>query len=129
MKFYHVYNTTYHNNTCIGTYVSTILTDKEPKTETILLTWDNLEEYYNRNFMFCKFNIWNFKKGRRVSFFTDTFLFAKKDERDVKEWKEELNIRIETTYKEFNPSIAEVLKYYDTEKAIAYLNEKGLKIN
>ena len=128
MKFYYVYNTTYHNNTRIGTCISKMLTSDEPKATTTLLTWDNLEEYYHKHGLSCKFNIWNFKKGRRVSFFIDTF-FPKKDERDVKEWKEELNIRIETTYREFNPSVAEVLKWHDAEKAIAYLNEKGLKIN
>ena len=128
MKFYYAYHTTYHNDTRIGTNISKILVDEEPKAETTVLTWENLEEYYRENGLFCKFNIWNFKKGRKVSFFIDSF-FLKKDERDVKEWKEELNISIKTTYREYNPCIADVLKWHDAEKAIAYLNERGLKIN
>ena len=124
MKFYYVYNTTYHNDTRIGTCVSKILVNEVPKAKTTILTWDNLEENYRKNGLLYKFNIWNCKKGRRVSFFLDT-LFC---EKDVKEWKEELNIRIETTYKEFSPCIADVLKWHDIENAIAYLNERGLKI-
>lgn len=124
MKFYYVYNTTYHNDTRIGTCISKILVNETPKAKTTILTWDNLEENYRKNGLLYKFNIWNCKKGRRVSFFLDT-LFC---EKDVKEWKEELNIRIETTYKEFSPCIADVLKWHDIENAIAYLNERGLKI-
>ena len=124
MKFYYVYTTTYHNDTRIGTCIGKILVNGVPKAKTTILTWDNLEENYRKNGLLYKFNIWNCKKGRRVSFFLDT-LFC---EKDVKEWKEELNIRIETTYKEFSPCIADVLKWHDIENAIAYLNERGLKI-
>ena len=124
MKFYYVYTTTYHNDTRIGTCIGKILVNEVPKAKTTILTWDNLEENYRKNGLLYKFNIWNCKKGRRVSFFLDT-LFC---EKDVKEWKEELNIRIETTYKEFSPCIADVLKWHDIENAIAYLNERGLKI-
>ena len=124
MKFYYVYNTTYHNDTRIGTCISKILVNEAPKAKTTILTWDNLEENYRKNGLLYKFNIWNCKKGRRVSFFLDSLVY----EKDVKEWKEELNIRIETTYKEFSPCIADVLKWHDIENAIAYLNERGLKI-
>lgn len=128
MKFYYVTSSTYHNDTLIGHCGCKALLAEEPQTTTDILTWDNIEEYYNKNGMSCKFNIWSFKKGRVVSFFLDRF-FPRKNERDVKEWKEELNIKIVTTYREFSPSIAEVLKWHDAEKAIAYLNERGLKIN
>ena len=124
MKFYYVYNTTYHNDTRIGTCISKILVNEVPKAQTTILTWDNLEENYRKNGLLYKFNIWNCKKGRRVSFFLDSLVY----EKDVKEWKEELNIRIETTYKEFSPCIDDVLKWHDIENAIAYLNERGLKI-
>ena len=128
MKFYYVTSSTYHNDTLIGYCGGKALLVEEPQTTTDILTWDNVGEYYNKNGLSCKFNIWHFKKGRVVSFFFDRF-FPRKDERDIKEWKEELNIKIVTTYREFSPSIAEVLKWHDAEKAIAYLNERGLKIN
>ena len=77
MKFYYCYHTTYHNGTRIGCIVGKKLTDEEPKAETVQVTWDNLSEMYHRFGVWCKFNIWNFKKGRVVSFFTDSF-FPKK---------------------------------------------------
>lgn len=128
MKFYYVTSSTYHNDTLIGYCGCKALLAEEPQTTTDILTWENVEEYYKKNGLSCKFNIWSFKKGRVVSFFLDRF-FPRKDERDIKEWKEELNIKIVTTYREFSPSIAEVLKWHDAEKAITYLNERGLKIN
>lgn len=128
MKFYYAYHTTYHNNTRIGTIVGELLTDETPVEENTLLTWDTLDDYYKTHGLFCKFNVWNFNKGHRVSFFHDN-LFPKKDERDVKEWKtKNLNIRVEVTYQEFNPSIEKVLKWHDSEKAIIYLNERGLNV-
>lgn len=52
MNFYYVHYTTYHNDTCIGTTTGTILTNEEPKEETILLNWDNLKEYYHNHGFF-----------------------------------------------------------------------------
>ena len=86
MKFYYVYTTTYHNDTRIGTCVSKILVNEVPKAKTTILTWDNLEENYRKNGLLYKFNIWNCKKGRRVSFFLETLFY----EKDVKERKEEI---------------------------------------
>lgn len=129
MKFYYKYTTTYHNNTKIGTNVGRVLLDEEPQKEITNLTWDNLDEQYYENGLTYQFNIWNFKRGRRVSFFVDKMFFFTKDERDVKEWEEDLNVRIEVAYEEFNPSIDYVLKWHDPDRAIAYLKEKGLTIN
>lgn len=128
MKFYRSYATTYHHGKKIGTISSKMLTDEKVEPETYNVTWDNIEEIYQKLGLECKFNIWNFKKGRRVSFFIDNII-PRKHERDIKEWKEKnLDITIEITYSEWNPTIAEVLNWHDTEKAITYLNEKGLKI-
>ncbi len=129
MKFYNVFVTTYHNGIEIGTTMGRTLTDKEVNTESYTLTWDNLDKMYKKFGFECKFNIWKFKKGRRVSFFTNGII-PHKHERDVKEWKNKnLDIVIKVTYKERKASIDEMLKWHDAEKAIAYLNEKGLKIN
>lgn len=127
MKFYYRYVATYHNGTLIGTNVGRMLTAEEPTAEVIDLTWDNLQKYYSEDGLSYKFNIWNFKKGRRVSFFLEKF-FLKKDERDVKEWKEDLNIQIKITYAEYTPTIAEVLNWHEMEKVALYLKEKGIKI-
>lgn len=129
MEFYYIRYKTYHNDTLINsTSGSTILTDVEPQDNTIYLNWENLEKYYSEDGFFYPFEIWNFKKGRRISFWSGHLFPRNKDERDVKEWREELNVRIEVTYKKFKPSIEDVLKWHNVDKAIAYLNEKGLKI-
>lgn len=125
MKFYYCYHTTYHNGTRIGCIVGKKLTNEEPKAETMQITWDNLNEMYHRFSAWCEFNVWSLKKGRKVSFLTNTF-FPKGDERDVKEWKTaDLGIVLKITYKEFSPSVSEVLKWHDADAAMAYLRERG----
>ena len=47
-----------------------------PKEEVFTITWENLSQMYKDLNLLCDFNIWNFKKGRRVSFF-DGKLFNK----------------------------------------------------
>lgn len=127
MKFYRCRYTTYHNGTRIGCIVGTKLTNEEPKEETVQITWDNLSEMYHRFSAWCEFNVWNLKKGRVISFFTDS-LFPKKDERDVKEWKtSDLGIVLEVAYEEFSPPISEVLEWHDGDAAMAYLRERGWK--
>ena len=125
MDFYHLNVTTYHNSTCIGQETGNVLLDDKPTPETIDVTWDNLNEIYQKFPLFCAFNIFNFKRGRLVSFFSD-HLFLRRDEWDVKEWKHpDLNIRLKITYTKYSPSISKVLNWHDGEKALAYLRERG----
>ena len=97
MTYTAIYST-YHNDKFINCTQCTLKADTKPQDETIELTWDNLAEYYTKNGLFVSFNIWNFKKGRLVSFFTDGHLpFG--DYADIKEWKTaDLNIKIEVKY-------------------------------
>lgn len=82
---------------------------------------------YHKYSLCFKFNIWNFKRGRLVSFFTDHWF--EKEYRDIKEWKtSDLHITLTIRYKEDSPSINEVMRYHDGEKAIQYLIERGLTI-
>lgn len=127
LRFYHVYYTTYHNGIEIGKEYGYGCFDKAPVEEDIAITWDNLNEMYREHGLCFKFNIWNFKRGRVVSFFTDRLF--KKDYRDVKEWKtSDLHITLTIRYKEDNPSIKRVMEYHDGEKAIQYLIERGLTV-
>lgn len=128
MKFYNCYATTYHNGVEIITKnYGTILTDDIPENKTDKLTWENLNEYYYQNGLALPFNVWNCKKGRMVSFFNSSFF--NKNKRDIKEWKTPLNIIVTYEYIEKpNVSIDYVLKWHDIDKAIQYLNERGLKI-
>ena len=116
LKFYKSIITTYNNEHFINSRVGTMLTENPPKDEIINVGWNNVEEVYKKE-PGLAFNIWNFKKGRRVSFFTERIL-PRKNERDVKEWKEELNIKITIKHEEYNPPINEVLKWHNSEKAI-----------
>lgn len=120
MKYYTAYAETYHNGQLIGTqYVGHCLTEDEmPKEETFILTWDNLNEMYRKLNLACNFNIWRFKKGRRVSFFNMNLF--NKNTWDIKEWKDELNIEIKVYHNERKATL-ENLKHFDAIKVKKYL--------
>ena len=129
LKFYSITYKTYNNGTYIGTnYGKTLKEESEVKDELILINWDNLSEMYHKYSLSLPFNIWNFKKGRLVSFFVGNPF--KKDFRDIKEWKTKLDITVKVEYKDISSSMSleDILKWHDAEKAIQYLNERNLKI-
>ena len=124
MKYYRCCAETYHNGKLVGAQNGGgRLTEKEmPTKEKFILTWENLSEMYNKLDLLCDFNIWNFKKGRRVSFFGHR-LFDK-NTWDIKEWKEELNVEVKVYYLERNATV-EDLKHFDAVQVKKYLDERG----
>ena len=129
LKFYSIAYKTYNNGTYIDThYATTLKEESEIKNDLVFINWDNLSEMYHKYNLSLPFNIWNFKKGRLVSFFVDNPF--KKNFRDVKEWKTKLDITVKIEYTDVSNSmsIEDVLKWHDAEKAIQYLNERNLKI-
>ena len=128
LQFYRIRYTTYHNGEIIKSRSNAvILTEKDITTETYNFTWENLTELYHEHGLECAFNIWNFKKGRRVSFFTTHYF--KKNHYDVKEWKHpNLNITLVVEYTPFEPSINYVLDWHNAEAAFQYLEERKIKI-
>ena len=129
LKFYSIAYKTYNNGTYIDThYATTLKEESETKNDLVFINWDNLSEMYHKYNLSLPFNIWNFKKGRLVSFFVDNPF--KKKFRDVKEWKTKLDIMVKIEYTDISNSmsIEDVLKWHDAEKAIQYLNERNLKI-
>lgn len=129
LKFYSIAYKTYNNGTYIDThYATTLKEESETKNDLVFINWDNLSEMYHKYNLSLPFNIWNFKKGRLVSFFVDNPF--KKNFRDVKEWKTKLDITVKIEYTDVSNSmsIEDVLKWHDAEKAIQYLNERNLKI-
>ena len=124
MKYYRCCAETYHNGKLIGAKnFGGRLTEKElPAKEKFILTWENLSEMYNKLDLLCDFNVWNFKKGRRVSFFG--FRLFDKNTWDIKEWKEELNVEVKVYYLERNATV-EDLKYFDAVQVKKYLDERG----
>lgn len=125
MKFYYCITKTYHNNTLIGTSTGKCLFEDEPKGESYKITWENIAEMYQKLGCGASFNWYEHRKGKIVDFFA-CGLFPKKDEKPAKEWKHpNLNVRVEVSYREYSPSISEVLKWHDGEKAMKYLLERG----
>lgn len=121
MKFYDEYYTTYYNGEKVDAYVNMVCADEIPEDRTIKITWDNLNKVYRELGCILPFNVWNFKRGRRISFWHDY--------KDIKETKQPiLNMEVKVTTKECNPSIQEILKYHDGEKAIKYLVERGMSV-
>lgn len=124
LKYYKVTYMTFREDEEIVSYSGTTIQEEETiQNKTFRLNWDNVEEIQKQYGVYFGFNIWKKKKGRVISFFGWT--------KDIKEWKsKELNLIFEILYMEVTPpSIAEILKYSDGEKAIKYLNQLGLKLN
>ena len=129
LKFYSIAYKTYNNGTYIDThYARTLQEESEIKDDIVFINWDNLSEMYCRYSLLLPFGIWNFKRGRIVSFFSGNPF--KKDFRDIKEWKTKLNIMVKIEYTDISNSISieDVLEWNDAEKAIQYLNERKEKI-
>ena len=124
MKYYRCCAETYHNGKLVGAKnFGGRLTEKElPAKEKFVLTWENLSEMYNKLDLLCDFNVWNFKKGRRVSFLG--YRLFDKNTWDIKEWKEELNIEVKVYYLERNATV-EDLKHFDAVQVKKYLDERG----
>ena len=130
LKFYSVMYKTYNNGTFIDSNYTEILAEESDiENKIIFVDWDNLSGIYHNCALMLPFNIWNFEKGRRISFFNGNLF--QKNFRDIKEWKTPLNLKIIIEYKDISHlmSVADVLKWRNADKAIQYLNERGLKIN
>lgn len=123
LKFYNIKIKFYNKNGDLIDYDNngTILTEKEPENHVDIITWDNLSEYYTNHCLQLPFSLWNFKKGRQISFYRWT-------SRDLKEWKDDLYITAHYEYVETNPSIQYILNWNNGTAAIQYLCERGLNI-
>ena len=130
LKFYECFVTTYCDGKKVDTKYCGTCIEEESKVQnhTEKLTWENVTEKYQKEGLCYKFTILNLKKGRKICFFND---IGEKYFRSIKEWKQkELNITIEYEYRENKyVSINDVLKLRNVEKAIQYLNERGLTIS
>jgi hypothetical protein len=128
LQFYHQYLTTYRNGELMQRVHSLILIEEEKESShnySFNLTWDNLDNFYHDFGFHLPFNIWNFDKGRVISFFNSSLFDS--NTWDIKEWKtKDLNIVIKFSTKKATVSLAEILKWHDSDKAIQYLKERGL---
>lgn len=126
LHYYRILFTTYNNGVKVDyTYGHVIADESEVKEKTIPITWKNLEEIYHNYGLSLPFNIWNFKRGRVISFFKGSF--TDKNRRDIKEWKTPtLDMKLVVTYEVWRCSLNNILNYWDSEKTIQYLRERNL---
>lgn len=132
LKFYHHYSKTFYNGELIGISNggTTLADDKTVHNHEVALTWDNIEEKYQEYNGSCTFyfNLSETKKGLQIDWFATTLKnFFKKNHRTIKQWKTpELNITTKIYYREFTPSLQEVLNWHDAKAASQYLKENNL---
>nr|DAM39406.1 MAG TPA: hypothetical protein [Caudoviricetes sp.]DAS43530.1 MAG TPA: hypothetical protein [Caudoviricetes sp.] len=96
--------------------------ESHPNENIIKVNWDNAEEEIlkiKNVYPILPFEIIKKRKGLKLFFWNNLFF-------NVKQWKEDLNIEITTTWKEYQPSIKMLMNFYDSDKAIQYLAERGL---
>lgn len=123
LHFYHTQYTTYCGSDKLYTSRRCLTcAETPPKEESVLLTWDNIEEQYKKLGLVVPFTLLKTKRGKKLVFFHG-------EHRTIKEWKTmEPCIYIAVETKEVNLPIEEVLEYHDGQKAIQYLVERGLSI-
>lgn len=125
LKFYRIYYNTIVRGYRVDTKVAKMVTEETPHNDKIVLTWDNLTEMYQKYGLELGFNIWNMRRGRRISFWN--MEIRNKKTWDIKEWKEpQLALTLDIEYRAYTPSIDEIMQWYDGDKAIQYLVERGL---
>lgn len=125
LKFYYIHYTTYYKGKEVAHRTAYCLCD-ESKVDNwrVKVTWDNLAELWEQiGGLGCGFTIWNFKRGRQLSF-PDTWPWQ-----EPKEWKHtDPQVEIECHWSERKVSIQDVMEWNDSEKAMQYLAERNLRI-
>lgn len=101
----------------IGLYAHKI-SESHPDTDVIKINWDNAEEEIQKLDIWLPFGITKRRKGLKLFFWN--YLFT-----NVKQWKEDLDIEIKTSWREYKPTIKEIMDFKDSNKAIQYLVERG----
>ena len=89
-------------------------------TPSIKADWDNILNIYEKIGLYLPYGLRKTRKGLKF-YYHDYF--------SIKQWKEELNIEIKTTWIEYKPTINELLNFYDGDKSIQYLVERGLNVS
>lgn len=123
LKYYLVRYSTLYNGQVINNSIGRVILDETAATETqhIPITWENLDEINNKYGLSCAFNIWNCHKGRKIEFFSWRSA--------IKEWKTaNFNLELRISYTPYNAPIEDIMKYWEGDKAIQYLVERGLKV-
>ena len=108
----------------VGIWTNDILSEEEKINFFKLITWDNLDEMTREYRPFGFYDRIYTKKGRKVILY-----LGNGSKKTIKEWKTPLNMSIEITYTtDFKHSLKDILENYNTDLAMKYLIEKGIKI-
>ena len=91
--------------------------ESHPYTDVIKINWDNAEEEIKKHDIWLPFGITKRRKGLKLFFWDDLFT-------SVKQWKEDLDIEIKTSWREYKPTIKEIMDFKESDKAIQYLVER-----
>lgn len=124
LKYYVIYYTTYWRGKEMGVRTARAICD-ESKVDNwrVRFTWENLTELHEQIGLHCAFTVYEFRRGRLVSFDT-TWPWQ-----EPKEWTgKELDIEVKAEWIERDVSIREVMEWHDSGKAIQYLKERGLTV-
>ena len=129
LEFYRISIEVYNNNKYISTHTRLNLVDDSlvilEEYSHNITDWNTLSEYYKNNSLWLPFTLYDTKRGRRICFFEPRIF--NKNTWDIKEWKQkELDIKIVYYYTKINPSLDEIYKWKDAEKAHRYLKEHDL---
>ena len=90
-----------------------------PDTDVININGDSAEREIYKLGLCLPFGITKRRKGLKLFFWNDMFP-------NIKQWRDDLNIEIKTTWREYKPTIKEIMDFKDSDKAIQYLVERGL---
>lgn len=95
---------------------------KNEKPEDICenINWNNILKLADDTW-YSYFGVKKRRKGFVLSIYDDW-----RDRIVYKQWKEDLNMKIVTEWKEIVPSIDMILKFHDGNNAIEYLVERGM---
>lgn len=129
LKFYRVKCTTYVNGIDRGTNYGweVLMEEEEAKDYSVIATWENITEFYHDYAPASCFQLYNFKRGKYLSF--NDFNLFKRYTWDIAQWRHpEMKIELKFHYKEIHPSINEILRYHNGEKTMQYLLERGMNI-
>lgn len=104
------------------------MSENPPENVTYHINWDTLGDRScikeligvpNRVSRFC---------GKKVIITDDTTSFLCPTIYKFKEGRDELNIKIEMIWKQYIPTINEILKWHNGDQAIQYLKDRGLSV-
>lgn len=130
LKYCEVIYKTYYNEKLVATEVfNSIKNDTDLGSETIPITWDNIEEFLLMYDLIAPFYVSkNKRNGKRFVGWSSCRCDNREACKKIKEEKGPLNINFVIEIVETKASIEKILKYHDSELAIKYLVERGLSI-